>query len=100
LIYPVTLPHGVTVSLIEGNPDRVFVYGTCIVSKKEYKFGISKKAFEEWYEHKGIIQHVAAEVSADRREFLLSGISPTGWEMIFGGPDSPAGGPSDDDTLD
>jgi hypothetical protein len=65
---------------IEG--DNVTYEGECIVTKETYKVTIPIAAAEAW--QKGMhIQDAMPGVSPDDREFLLSGISPKGWDRIF-----------------
>lgn len=35
-----------------------------------------------------LIQNALPNLSSDDREFLISGMSPEGWEKLFGGEDS------------
>jgi hypothetical protein len=65
---------------IEG--DNVTYEGECIVTKETYKVTVSIAAVESWV--RGMhIQDAMPGVSPGDREFLLSGISPKGWDRIF-----------------
>lgn len=72
--------------LAEDYPDgRTRVWGRCSVTKKVYECWVPTAELELW--HRGEkIQLALPAVSAGDREFLMSGISPDGWDELFGDP--------------
>jgi shikimate kinase len=65
------------------NPHRYVYTGPCQVTKKPYTVTVLG---EELYEYrKGTMAQVAFKtLSAEDREFLISGTSPAGWYFLFG----------------
>ena len=49
---------------------------------------ITYKQYEEWVTGKKLIQHAMPNISADDREFIMSGILPEEWENMLRGVDS------------
>lgn len=63
------------------NKSRVF--GKCVFSGEEYSCEVPTDGLEKFLS--GVHAQVALPgVSADAREFLISGISPKGWKQAFG----------------
>ena len=57
--------------------------GQCIITGKEVT--VSVKGDELFnYRQGGYIQNTLVSNNADEREFLMSGISPDGWDKTFG----------------
>lgn len=57
--------------------------GRCVVTGELYSvFVPSHELFA--YRQGALIQNAMPSVSADDREFLISGTSPKGWEILFG----------------
>ena len=48
---------------------------------------IDVEMFRVWRSGGGLIQNVFPHLSADQREFLMSGATPDEWAGIFGGED-------------
>lgn len=65
----------------EGDTTRIT--GKCIITKEKYSCAVPTAGLESWLDGE-LIQNAMPTVSADDREFLKSGISPTGWEKAFG----------------
>jgi hypothetical protein len=62
--------------------DMVTYEGPCVVTKEIYKVTVPKAAVDAW--NRGMrIQVAMPGVSPGDREFLMSGISPTGWDWIL-----------------
>lgn len=59
------------------------VTGKCVITHEEYSCTVPTSGLEAWLNGE-LIQRAMPEVSADDREFLKSGISPTGWSQAFG----------------
>lgn len=56
-------------------------------SGKEFKMDIdiSEQQLRDFYDDKlGLIQKAFPHLSADKREFILTGIHPTEWDELFG----------------
>jgi|694.fasta_scaffold135512_5 hypothetical protein len=64
---------------------RVLFYiftGNCVVTKKEYSVRVPGPELFA-YRNGKFIQDAMPSVSRDDREFLISGMSPEGWEENF-----------------
>ena len=59
----------------------------CQVTKEEYSVRVEKEDFMKWKALKMYVQDAFPYLSADEREFLLSGITPHEWEECMGGAD-------------
>ena len=44
----------------------------------------TQEQYDSWKSGAGLIQRVMPNVSAEDREFLISGYTPEDWEAIFG----------------
>lgn len=73
------LNHGAT---YEDNGESVTIKGHCIFSGGFFKCTVPSKEFNIWLAGKHI-QEAMPNVSANDREFLISGISPQGWSNLF-----------------
>lgn len=71
-----------TITII--NKKWLQVSGPCVITGEEYQVKVPREGFVSWTNGKVAIQTAIPQVSADDREFLLSGISPVGWERSFG----------------
>lgn len=68
-------------------PEHIYKFsGHCRVTGNYYSVSVPGQALFRMRngEH---IQNVLPDMSEDDREFLISGISPEGWDQIFGGED-------------
>ena len=64
--------------------DRVKVAGNCVVTKKPHSIFVDSVELNKWLTGDHLIQDVIiTDVSADDREFLMTGISPEGWNVMF-----------------
>ena len=59
------------------------VWGRCTFTGAEHECRVPTAGLRSWLAGEPI-QRAMPEVSADDREFVLSGISPAGWESAFG----------------
>jgi hypothetical protein len=59
------------------------IYGPCVLIKEEYSCIVPTSGLERW-SHGELIHKAMPKVSPEDREFLISGISPTGWKKYFG----------------
>jgi hypothetical protein len=58
------------------------ISGVCVFTNEWYECEIPTNGLESWLNGQPI-QTAMPDVSLDVREFLISGISPTGWEQTF-----------------
>lgn len=56
--------------------------GPCMVTGETYVVKVPRAGLFA-YRQGAMIQNAFPEMSADDREFLLSGISPAGWKQMF-----------------
>ena len=67
----------------EIDPDNwVTIEGHCVVTKQPHSITVLNSELDKWLEGDISIQH-CINVEADAREFLMSGISPDGWKIMF-----------------
>ena len=63
---------------------RDVVRGNCVITKKPHSIIVYSDELDKWLTGKDLIQDaLRTDVSADDREFLMTGISPEGWEEVF-----------------
>lgn len=51
---------------------------------------ITQDQLDRWMRREGLIQNIMPELTADQREFLISGCTPDDWDTLF---------PSDDELV-
>jgi|TARA_R100001530_G_scaffold35417_2_gene27604 hypothetical protein len=73
---------------------RYHFAGKCVVTGKEWAVTVPGKELH-MYRRGKLIQDAMPSVSTDDREFLITGISPEGWEKKFGRDDFAS--PTDED---
>ena len=66
------------------NPNTVTLSGPCYVTGKEYTVKVQYPDLQKYFAG-AYMQDAFPYLSADDREFLISGTSPEGWEQMFGG---------------
>lgn len=59
------------------------VFGPCVFTGEEYSCEVPTQGLQRFLEGEHA-QTAMPSVSADDREFLISGISPAGWKKTFG----------------
>lgn len=64
----------------EGNTK---VTGNCVFTQKEYSVTVKTEDYHTWLTQDKFAQDVFPYLSADDREFLISGISPEGFAKTF-----------------
>jgi hypothetical protein len=64
-------------------PGMAIVKGNCVFTGNEYQCEVPFEGLKKWQEGE-LIQAALPNVTADDREFLISGISPAGWKSTFG----------------
>jgi hypothetical protein len=68
----------------ENLPDgKSRVSGNCVFTREPYACLVPTAGLQRWLAGERI-QSAMPEVPAEDREFLISGISPTGWDRQFG----------------
>jgi len=73
-------------SVEAGNKSNtVTVSGNCVFTGKPYAVRDIPKEQWEAFQNGKLAQNAFVGMNADDREFLISGISPEGWEGTFGG---------------
>ena len=55
----------------------------CIVTGKPYTVFVNSQDFADWRERRKLAQEAFSYLSKEDREFIISGISPDGWEEMF-----------------
>lgn len=60
------------------------VSGPCTVTKENYSIEVDAVALRFWMTGNGYVQDLFPRLSAADREFLISGVSPEGWNTLFG----------------
>jgi len=55
----------------------------CVITGEPYKVEVPKEGYEKWIGGM-LIQDALPDLSTSDREFLISSISPKGWELAFG----------------
>ena len=63
--------------------DSIRYTGPCVVTRRPYSVVVLKSGILS-YEMGAFIQDAFPDLSADDREFLMSGMSPAGWKITFG----------------
>ena len=69
-----------TVAVSDG--DHVIFKGHCTVTGEAYSVRVPSCQVFQWYQGKPV-QDAMPDLSPGDREFLVSGISPAGWDHIF-----------------
>jgi len=71
-------------SLLHTPRSRVAIRGNCVITKKPHSIIVYNDELDKWLAGDGLIQNVlVTDISADDREFLMTGISPEGWDIMF-----------------
>ncbi len=69
------------------NPNQAYkITGKCVMTGQEHSVEVPAQEFYD-YTHGKLAQEAMSSVSADDREFLISGTSPQGWKRLFGDGD-------------
>ncbi|MFN9957938.1 MAG: hypothetical protein ACK55I_32945, partial [bacterium] len=65
-------------------PDmKVEITKNCVVTQKPYTVFVNSQDFIDWKERRKLAQNAFPYLSREDREFIISGVSPEGWEQIF-----------------
>lgn len=73
---------GLTINIV--NKEWLEVSGECVLTREVYRVKVPRDGFVSWANGRSPIQAALSQVSVEDREFLISGISPVGWEQTFG----------------
>lgn len=68
--------------IIHQDEKTITLAAPCAITGREYSVTVPIRGFNQW-RNGDYIQDALSNVSADDREFLISGISPEGWRKIF-----------------
>ena len=67
----------------ETKSNGVRIWGRCEVTGKNYEITVPTDEFSVYLQGEKNISEALKSVSKEEREFLLSGISPEGWDILF-----------------
>ncbi len=67
--------------------DRVRIFGNCEVTEKKFEMFVSSGEFFKYLIGDVNIGQALYNTPKELREFLLSGISPEGWKILWNIPD-------------
>lgn len=75
-------PHIAGHTLVDNNDGTITISGPCVFTKKEYSATVPKAGYMA-FRYGEMVQIAMPTVSDNDREFILSGISPTGWDSVI-----------------
>jgi len=62
---------------------QIRLTGPCVVTGKQYSVVVAKEAATHYFKLGMKIHEAFPKLSVEEREFLISGISPEGWNKTF-----------------
>jgi len=65
--------------------DKVRIFGKCEITGKDFEMFVPTDEFYVYLQKDKTIGEALKSVPKEKREFLLSGISPEGWKRFFKG---------------
>lgn len=69
---------------VKVTPDTYVCQGKCVLSGREYTTApFPASALYLYQSGLGLVQDIFHDLSADDREFIMSGISPEAWDETF-----------------
>lgn len=71
-------------SLVTLENGKQVVTGKCVVTKKEYTTPEFPPSAMDAYKNGAMIQDAFDMLKNEEREFIITGISPEGWNLTFG----------------
>lgn len=72
---------------VQDNEDgTVTIGGPCIFTGEFFSVTVPAEQYDR-YSRGAFVQDAFSDQSPDVREFIMSGISPAGWQQTFGGPE-------------
>ena len=63
--------------------DTVTYVKKCSVTGKDYSVTVERQKVYEWHDKKQLIQNVFPELTAEEREFMVSGATPEEWNKLM-----------------
>lgn len=63
---------------------RIRLSGPCVVTGREHSVVVSREDVLAYFQCRVNAREAFPELAKEDREFLISGTSPEGWEMLFG----------------
>ena len=63
---------------------RIRLSGPCVVTGREHSVVVSREGVLAYFERGVNAREAFPDLAKADREFLISGTSPEGWEMLFG----------------
>ena len=67
--------------IFKNKDETCTIIGPCVLTRKPYMVVVKISELQKW-QNGELIQKAMPDVSIDDREFLISGISPSGFEPI------------------
>ncbi len=64
--------------------DKLLIRGYCRVTKAEHHVTVNANGLQRWLVGNELIQLALPDLSPEDREFLITGTSPSGWDVLFG----------------
>lgn len=64
--------------------ENTIVRGNCMVTGLPVEIIVLTKEFKDYYENGKYVQEAFKSLSADKREYFISGVSPEGWKRLYG----------------
>jgi hypothetical protein len=68
---------------------QITLAGPCSITGIPHEVTVPLAQYERWKQGM-LIQKAMPDVPPHDREFLVSGVSPKGWEVLFGAPENDA----------
>jgi len=62
---------------------RIRLGGPCVVTGREHSVVVSREGVLAYFQRGMTARKAFPELAKEDREFLISGTSPEGWEMLF-----------------
>lgn len=57
--------------------------GKCVITHKPYSVRVLSADLQQYRQRGGLAQNIFSYLPKGDREFIISGISPEGWDTIF-----------------
>ena len=63
---------------------KLRIYKLCSITGKEYSVKVDHAAYVRWTKREAPVQEIFPDLSAEEREFLVSGLTPAEWAEVVG----------------
>lgn len=63
-------------------PDKLLLRGECSVTKRMWELEVDLESYKKWRNGE-YIQVAFADLPAEKRELMLTGITGEGWDLLF-----------------